>query len=235
MDFYNSQNCPHVENKTIGEVFNDGKGGGVDINKLDDLMMSQEIKTIHQNGITFLKSDYYNQDLYGLRERVIIKYSLLDLTKIKVYTLNNEFLCTAERVMSVHPMAKYFGDITDMESLKQNIKRQKTLEKKTIKEIKNYLKTEQIKPLDWQNETSTLLVNKNIKKEVTFAEIGTNQEIIEENLDIRPNFERNYERYEWHLKNGFLNDKDVIWFKEFELTDEYKQIFGKEENESKIC
>lgn len=95
MDYHRSLECPNVKGKTIGEVFESGKGSGIDLEKLDDLMMSKEIRTINRDGIRFLNADYYNDCLYGVKERVQIKYSLLDLTKIKVYTLNNEFICYA--------------------------------------------------------------------------------------------------------------------------------------------
>lgn len=68
MEYYRSLECPNVKGKTIGEVFESGKGSGIDLEKLDDLMMSKEIKTINRNGIRFLNADYYNDCLYGLKE-----------------------------------------------------------------------------------------------------------------------------------------------------------------------
>ena len=50
--------------------------------------------------------------------------------------------------------------------------------------------------------------------------------------DGRPEFESRCERYEWHLNNGFANDSDVVWFKEYEQTDKYKQIYGGRTNAS---
>ena len=88
--------------KTIQEVLDEAEKQGIDENKLDDLMMAQEIKHIGRNGITFLKSDYFDEALYGIKEKVIIKYSLFDLSYIKVYTLKGEFLCKAQRVTSTH-------------------------------------------------------------------------------------------------------------------------------------
>ena len=72
-------------------------------------MMAHEVKTIHRNGIRFLNTDYYNDALYGLRDRVMIRYSLFDLTKIKVYSVKGEFICTAKRITSTHPMAYHLG------------------------------------------------------------------------------------------------------------------------------
>ena len=49
-------------------------------------MMAMEIKNIGRNGIRFLKADYFDEALYGVKEKAIIKYSLFDLSYIKVYT-----------------------------------------------------------------------------------------------------------------------------------------------------
>src|SRR5574344_2679798 len=217
MEFHRSLECPNMKGQTIGEVLNAGLGDGVDINKLDDLLMSQEIKNIHRNGIRFLNADYYNDCLYGLKGRVIIKYSLLDLTKIKIYSMKNEFICDAERVMPIHPMANYLGDIKDQEELKYKIRQQKSLEKQTIKEVKEYLKRENIKPLDWQK-----IPQIEDKKVTKFVKPVENIEP----TDGRPSFEYRWQRYEWHLKNGFENDKDAAWFKEYELSEEYKQMYA---------
>lgn len=225
MNFHLSLECPNMKGKTIGEVLEEGKGSGVDLAKLDDLMLSCEIKNIHRNGIRFLKADYYNDCLYGLKGRVIIKYSLSDLTKIKIYTLNNEFICEAQRVMPIHPMANYLGDIKDQEELKFKIRQQKRLEKQTFKELKNYLKAQNVKALDWQE----------IPKVEVVEQPKIALKIEPEPRDGRPNFEFKYERYEWHLKNGFEDDKDIVWFKEYELSEEYKQLYRKEKDESGIC
>ncbi len=229
MDYHRSLECPNVKGKTIGEVFESGKGSGINLEKLDDLMMSKEIKTINRNGIRFLNADYYNDCLYGLKERVQIKYSLLDLTKIKVYTLNNEFICNADRVMPIHPMVTYLGDIKDKEELNQKLKQQKSLEKQTVKNIRKYLKSEHIKPLEWQNEPVKAI---ELKTNKIFSN-KQEEKVVEDISDKK--FMTRYERYEWHLKNGFSNDKEVAWFKEYETTEEFKEIFGKEENEAKIC
>ena len=229
MDYHRSLECPNVKGKTIGEVFESGKGSGIELEKLDDLMMSKEIKTINRNGIRFLNADYYNDCLYGLKERVQIKYSLLNLTKIKVYTLNNEFICYADRVMPIHPIATYLGDIKDKEELNQKLKQQKSLEKQTVKNIRKYLKSEHIKPLEWQNEPTKAIEFKTNK---IFS--NKQEEKVAEDISDKK-FMTRYERYEWHLKNGFSNDKEVAWFKEYETTKEFKEIFGKEENEAEIC
>lgn len=49
--------------------------------------------------------------------------------------------------------------------------------------------------------------------------------------DGRPVFNSNFERYEWLTIHGFENDKDVAWFKAFEYSNEYKQMYGRKVNE----
>ncbi|NLF82366.1 MAG: transposase, partial [Candidatus Gastranaerophilales bacterium] len=94
LDYRHSQPCPNDRSRTIKEVFESRIKQNIDVNRLDELMMAHEVKTIHRNGIRFLNADYYNDALYGLRDRVMIRYSLFDLTKIKVYTIRGDFICT---------------------------------------------------------------------------------------------------------------------------------------------
>ena len=116
----------------------------IDDSLLDDLMMAQEIKNIGRNGIRFLKADYFDEALYGIKEKAIIKYSLFDLSYIKVYTLKGEFICRANRVTSTHPLAHQMGDIKDIEDYKHKIEKQAKLRRKTIKAIKEHFSLEDI-------------------------------------------------------------------------------------------
>ena len=110
LKFYRSQPCPHVQGKTIGEVFDEGKGEGVDISSLDDLMMMQQIRKIGRNGVKLFDTLYYAPELYGINDKVIVKYSLFDISRVKIYSLAGEYICDAERDKIVSPMAYHFGD-----------------------------------------------------------------------------------------------------------------------------
>ena len=46
---------------------------------------------------------------------------MADITKIKVYTTNNEFICYAKRTIPTHPMAQHLGNVLDQEQLKFEI------------------------------------------------------------------------------------------------------------------
>lgn len=111
LEYKHSQPCTNAKGKTIKEVLDEIKKQNIDEKNLDDLMMAQEIKTIGRNGIRFLKADYFDEELYGIKEKAIIKYSLFDLSYIKVYSLKGEFICKANRVTETHPLATQMGDI----------------------------------------------------------------------------------------------------------------------------
>lgn len=105
LEYENSLPCPNDKSKTIKEMLDSIERQEINLRELDDLMMAQEIKTITSQGIRFLKADYYNDALYGLRQKVIIKYSLFDLSYINVYTISGKFLCRADRSTLTHPLA----------------------------------------------------------------------------------------------------------------------------------
>lgn len=162
LQFHRNQECPHVKGKGIGEVSAAGKGPGVNEADLDDLLMETKITDIRRNGITFLKQNYYDDNLYGLRETVVIKYSLFNLSSIKVYTLGGEFICRAGRVMSVHPLAAHLGMPKDVTDLKSEISRQRRLERQTVQGAKELIAGGRRAELDWQRvvEAAPAIVGK---------------------------------------------------------------------------
>lgn len=218
--------------KTIQEVLDEAEKQGIDENKLDDLMMAQEIKHIRRNGITFLKSDYFDEALYGIKEKVIIKYSLFDLSYIKVYTLKGEFLCKAQRVTSTHPLAYQMGEIEDVEDYKQKIEKQAKLRRKTIKAVKEHFNINDMDLLESElikdfNKKEEVLTQKNtpIKKTSKVPKQQIEPKI-KSSIVARPIFKNSYERYEWHMQNGCIGNDDRKWFSEYIKSDEYKEIYS---------
>lgn len=191
---------------------------------LDDLMMAQEIKTITSQGIRFLKADYFDDALYGLRQKVMIKYSLFDLSYIKVYTMNGNFLCKAERMTLTHPLAHYTGEIKDIEDYKQKIQKQKQLKNKTIKACKEFLNVEDLDVLKCElvEERDSL-----VESVIAGGKIGDFSAIestkIEEIQILRPLFKTNFERYEYLMKNGCTCNTDRKWLSEYKNTEEFKE------------
>lgn len=134
LNFYRSK---ELENgKTINDIFEEGKGSGINIDMLDELMMKSEVRTVKRNTIKFFGYEYTSNDLYGIKDKVYIKYSLFDISKIKVYSIKGEYICEAETVIKYNPMAKYFGSAKDIYTLKQAQKAQNALIKGTMKNTK---------------------------------------------------------------------------------------------------
>ncbi|HBE44244.1 MAG TPA: hypothetical protein DDW17_02015 [Deltaproteobacteria bacterium] len=242
-DFLRSQPCPHVKGKTIGEVFDEGVGSGVDPHELDDLMLSTKIANIRQRGIRFLGADYYDDALYGLREQVIIRYSLFDLASIKVYALSGELLCEAKRVEDVHPIARVSGTKLDMEALQKARSLQANLQKRTIKGIKELARIGKSIEMDWQQviKAAPSLPEKLEAENIELP--GIEEHIPEEacspvnpqdeNPATAPESDRPerpffgldaIKRYEWHLANGFVSPSDFVFKEEFENSNDFRMI-----------
>jgi putative transposase len=225
LNFKNSQPCTNAPDKSIAEVLEGRKRQNINIDLLDDLMLATEVKTIQRNGIRFLNCDYFDERLYGFKSKVLIKYNLFDLTKIKVFTTKGEYLCTAERVTETHPMAKILGEVKDFEDYKQKIVKQRKLRKKTIKAVKEYFSANEI----------PLLEEKIIKKDDKFLNdiqtpfkrrLNDVYKINEVTIDIEPmqkfqKFKNNSEKYEYLLHN----DPNNSWITEFKTTKEYKLLY----------
>ena len=216
LKFKNSQPCTNAPNMTIAEVLENRKKQNIDINTLDDLMLATEVKTIQRNGIRFLNCDYFDERLYGLKGKVLVKYNLFDLTSVKVFTPKGEYLCTADRVTETHPMAKILGTVEDLEDYKQKIQKQQKLRRKTINSVKKLLTNDEMKFLECHSEfisESALQEPLNQVQDIKFKPYSNSLQ----NL-----FKNNSEKYEYLIKN----DPNNPWISEFQKTKEYELLYA---------
>lgn len=220
LEYKNSLPCPNDRTKSIKEMLDSIEQQAINPRELDDLMLAQEVKTITSQGIRFLKSDYYNDAIYGLRQKVIIKYSLFDLSYINVYTISGKFLCRAERITLTHPLAHYTGEINDIEDYKQKIQKQKQLKNKTIKACKEFLNIEDLEILEYTLEEK----EEEILPLSTVPKIEVKKEKPEKyNPAVKPLFKTSRERYEYLMEHGCTCNEDRIWLKTYKESKEYKQ------------
>lgn len=211
-----------LKDKQLEKFLTPAEEKWVNIETLDDLMMVREIKNIYRNGILFLRNNYYSEALFGYKKKVIIKYSLFNLSSIKVFKLNGEFICEAKRVEPIHPLANYLGDAKDIEDLKQKTKLKKQLEKRTEKEFINHLKRNQVHtPL-----LSMDLPEKQENEEVEQLRIEIKEEAEKEFFNGC--FRTRFEKYEHLINKENLTQTEQDWIKEYEKTDEYEQIYGED-------
>lgn len=225
LKFKNSQPCTNAPNMTIAEVLENRKKQNIDKSLLDDLMLATEVKTIQRNGVRFLNCDYFDERLYGLRGKVLVKYNLFDLTSVKVFTPKGEYLCTAERVTETHPMAKILGTVEDLEDYKQKIQKQQKLKRKTINSVKKLLTNDEIKFLECHSEfiseSATPETLKQVQGDNKFKPRSNCVQKINNGEKSLPIFKNNSEKYEYLIKH---NPSDT-WIAEFKQTKEYKLLY----------
>lgn len=224
LKYKHAQPCTNAEGKTIQEVINDVEKQNINEKDLDDLMLAQEVKHIGRNGIRFLKADYFDEALYGIKGQSIIKYSLFDLSSIKVYSIKGEFICRANRVTETHPLAYHMGDIKDIEDYKHKVERQQKLRRKTIKAVKEHFNLDEIDIFEKE------LVNKLLVKDKPSLpkHLPTETKLIPKvktSIVARPIFKSNFERYDWHMKYGCISQDDRTWLANYIKSEEYKEIY----------
>ena len=216
LKYKNSLPCPNDRTKSIKEMLDSIERQAINPRELDDLMLAQEVKTITSQGIRFLKSDYYNDALYGLRQKVIIKYSLFDLSYINVYTTSGKFLCRADRITLTHPLAHYTGEIKDVEDYKQKIQKQKQLKNKTIKACKEFLNTEDLEILGCEMDK--------VEEIYLPPKLETKKEKSEKyNPAVKPLFKTSRERYEYLMEYGCICNNDRVWLASYKESKEFKE------------
>ncbi len=265
LEFHNSKPCPNDRSKTIqemlngvqadcrqsaersGDTFNAGNQAKQDIDKniLNDLMMKTEARTINKHGITFLGMHYRSDVILGLRDKVYVRYSLFDLSKVHVYSMKGEFLCVAHRVQRVHPMANVLGTVKDMEEYKQQYQRQQRQFKKAKKEFLKYYPSEKAEVLEIEPEENVIEViqEPKPKRERKRRRAEAGEACVEQDSQRRlmrapkkltprerqmnvPMFNSNYEKYEWLMTNGTTNPQDRKWLADYIKSDEYYNLYG---------
>ena len=233
--FLGAQACPRVEGKTIIEAFEEGRGPGINADELDDLMLVSETRLIRQNGIRFLNAEYYNDNLFGLKEKAVIKYSLFDLSKVKVYTTGGQFLGIAERWEPMNPVVNYIEDPKDMAHYQFLMRKQKGLLRDTFKDVRR------IKGVD---NYSLIEITPRIVKKLEHADIALPP--IEMRIPIEalhtgdspestaspvilgqspPFFREMYERYDYLMQTGINSEEDRRWIEDYKKSEEYRMLY----------
>lgn len=220
IEFHNRNLCPNDRSKSIQKMLDSVQKQNINKEILDALMMKTECRTINKHGITFLNIHYRSEAIIGIRDKVNIRYSLFDLSKIHVYSTKGEFLCVAHRVQKVHPMARVLGTVKDMEEYKQQYKKQQQYKNKLIKQVKKTFPKEEIQLLEIEREPILKVeqIEEKPKKE--------KKKTPREQQMNKPIFSSNYEKYEWLMKNGCTNSEDRNWLTKYIRSDEYLNLYG---------
>ena len=176
LEYYRTRPCKHVKGRTIGEAFNDARGTGVDIDMLDELMMSSEIRTARRNTIRMFNQEYETTALYGKTGKFVVKYSLFDISKIKIYSLKGEYIGEAKTVVPVNALARETGSTFDIYTYRRKLKEQKALIDSTKKKTKALINASNpinaFNSIEWAQEKTVPIKNRQSKRklEITIYE-----------------------------------------------------------------
>ena len=206
IEFHNNQPCPNDRTKTIKECLNSVQKQNIDVQRLDDLMMKTEGRTINKHGITFLNMHYRSEAILGIRDKVNIRYSLFDLSKVNVYSKKGEFICVAHRVQKVHPMARVLGTVKDMEEYKYQYEKQQKIKNRLVKQIKKTFPKEELQVLDIVPEPTLEIEQFEPVKTVREHKLTPREKQMK-----KPMFDSDFEKYEWLMNNGCSNPEDRKW------------------------
>ena len=147
----------HLKGLSPAEVFDAGKGQGINKQELTFLMMQQEIKNIYRNGIKMLNGTYWNEALFGRKwDDVLVRYDLLETDSIFVYDKAGQFICEAKRMDKVHPAAGILGTEEDVKLLHEQLARKEHLKKSVVGDAKQFLKEEIYPSLKKQFEANVI-------------------------------------------------------------------------------
>lgn len=219
LEYRNQKACPNNRSKSIQEVLNSVRKQDINKSALDYLMMKTESRTINKHGITFLGMHYRSDVILGLRDKVYVRYSLFDLSKVHVYSMKGEFLCVAHRVQKVHPMANVLGTVKDMEEYKQQYQRQQKIKSRLVKQIKKTFTKDELQVLEIEPEPVLEI------EEQPKPKRERKQTPRERQMNV-PMFNSNYEKYEWLMTNGTTNPQDRKWLADYIKSDEYYNLYG---------
>ena len=219
LEYRNQKACPNDRSRCIQEVLNSVRKQDINKSALDYLMMKTESRTINKHGITFLGMHYRSDVILGLRDKVYVRYSLFDLSKVQVYSMKGEFLCVAHRVQKVHPMANVLGTVKDMEEYKQQYQRQQKIKSRLVKQIKKTFTKDELQVLEIEPEP-VLEIEEQPKPKREHKQTPR-----ERQMNV-PMFNSNYEKYEWLMTNGTTNPQDRKWLADYIKSDEYYNLYG---------
>jgi len=195
------QESGHLKGLRPIEVFENGRGEGIDPKMLTFLMMEEKAARIEQNGIRMFGDYYYSEELFGKEwTNVLVRYDLLYRDSIFVYDENGQFICEAQPIKKMHPAAKILGtredadNVKDFLTMKARLKKsvthdaQRILSQEIVPAVRKQIEDRKIFQIE-QNSTSGEAIETKKEKKVSkdfFKKIGnnssTNTEINTENF-----------------------------------------------------
>lgn len=141
-----TQQGTHLKNRTPNEVFMEGRGPGVDVERLTLMMLQKEVRTISKDGIRLFGKLYWAEELANRRHPVLVRYDWqLSPHNVLVYDTNGNRICEARErdyykiAYGVHPAAFALGTEEDQATFTEAIKQRNRLAKEAKRDIREHL------------------------------------------------------------------------------------------------
>ncbi len=142
------QQSGHLKNVAPMSLFSKGIGSGVDKAQLVWLMMEKKELPVYANGIRLFGRYYWNDELYGYKGKVTVKYDIIDREVIYLFDESGKSLGGATYDPLVHPAAGPLGSAEDVEELQRQSAQQKELKRLTKAKAKYLLQNDMADSID---------------------------------------------------------------------------------------
>jgi len=133
----------HLKDLTPAQVFNAGKGAGIDKKELKFLMMDTHITKLYRKGIKMFGTWYWHPEIFGKQidagDEVRVKFDLFDRDFILVYDRNGDLVCEAFDVKKVNPAAKLLGTPEEVQEVENQLALKERLKSSVVGEAKKFL------------------------------------------------------------------------------------------------
>jgi putative transposase len=159
-----------LKGKTPKEIFEAGKGPGVNKLELMFLMMTVETKSVRRGAISLFGEEYVSKHFYGIKKSITIRYDFIDLKfSGTVYCFDSNtgnFICTASKKNLLHPAAGILGTEEDVKLLEKELKNRSILVKSTTANAREFLQKEIIPTVKKQIAVAEIEREKNEAEEI---------------------------------------------------------------------
>ncbi len=245
---------PHLAGRTPAEVFDAGRGPGVDLDRLNLLMLQKEIRTLTKDGFTHRGRSFWHEAISTRRHPVLIRYDdVLSPYTVLVYTLDGEFICEARDrnhfgiAAGMHPAAHALGTPAQIEDLSKAIALKKERERTATANLRGLLDDVVLPEMrkaqeQIQQKADVIALPKPAEpKPMTAEEIAEIEEKaaralkkLEEAPTYQPSntmrFRDELARYQYlftalHENRCTLTAEDAAWMARFEETPSYQRNF----------
>jgi putative transposase len=234
----------HLEGQCPWEVFQAGRGPGVDAERLRHLMLARKTSSIHRDGVHHLGRKYWHPELYERRHEVTVRYDLHDDSYVVVELPDGRCL-ECRPPAKVHPAARLLGTDEDVRQLEEAIAYKKAQERQASRSVRDMLTncvlpetTARLRSVEVAREEATapaeapaLSASKIKSIEAAKAKVRAEKSASDGAYYVpEKQHVRSLDRVEDLVRalcNGLvLRPEDAHWLAEYERTEEYKTCFA---------